>query len=573
MRNQTGKAGKVVSQTMPSHQILATLEMSGVPADQIVALAERQGVALEDLNRWAEDFLHRSGSVQPAKAALVLVFGSVRQWQPLVPQAKLLGAELLRLLLIDSPGFIQSLVKVLDSKAFDRFRRRVLRRLGHPMFLVRSLRANGSTQEQAGKLIAWLEAGQPLVAYELEFRDFKATSPNWGKFHTPWLVLQDGHGPTRLCWSSSLIDLPQQKAKHGLLLERVSGVQDLEGDSYGWVQLRENEEQIAFGGVVLKACPDLVRLHGVFEHLEIHRCPLVQTVAIGYGSKRLKVLDCSALRSIQSWSDQNLPPRAAGEENHYELDELLIEGCGRLRSLPPRLRINQRLHLHDVGPIEHWPWDFQVGETLLISDCPRLESLPPVEVGGSLIVTGNSGLRRISPGTVVGKNLDLRACSQLESIPRGVRVGGAMYLPEHLNHRQTAHSSAVIEETDCLETAHQDLYEDVRSLLMAHHFPTLTPVQGRVTLRERAADILDQFRLRLAEEPRLESHLMWTASEAWRDLAEEAWAASNPMHSICNESDEDLPMAWFLSLLQKGGSLTLYRHSPLSYRLMRRRSS
>jgi len=558
---------------MPSDQILAALEMSGVSAEQILAMAERQGVSIEEMTLWAEGFLDRSFSAHPVKAAQVLVFGSVRRWQPLVPQAKLLGAELLKLLLMDTPGFLQSLARVMDAKAFDRFRRRVLRRLGFPMFLAKSQRANRATPEQTAQVIAWLEAGQPMVAYELELRDFVASAPTWGGLHTPWLVLQDGHGPSRLLWSSRLIDMPRERAKHGVLLERVSGVQELEGDSYGWVQIRENEERIAFGGVVLKACPDLERLHGVFEHLEIHGCPGVQTVAIGYGSKRLKVVECSSLRSIQSWSDENLPPRAAGEENHYELDELLIEGCSELRSLPPRLRVNQRMHLHEVGPIDHWPWDFQVGETLLVSDCPLLASLPAVEVGGSLIVTGASGLRRLAPGTVVGRNLDLRVCTQLESIPRGVRVGGAIYLPEHLNHRQKDQPGTAVEAVEYLDASHPDLYEEVRTILLANHFPALTATQGQVALREEAAKILDRLRSRLVTEPRLESILMWTASEAWRDLSEEAWAASNPFHSFCNESDDDLPMAWFRDLVQSVERPAAYRHSELNFNLWGRRSS
>ena len=88
-------------------------------------------------------------------------------------------------------------------------------------------------------------------------------------------------------------------------------------------------------------------------------------------------------------------------------------------------------------------------------------------------------------------------------------------------------------------------------MLQALRFPALRPSHERLTSRERAEVSLLSFRLRLAQDPRFESLLLWTASEVWRDLTEEAWAAANPMAEASNEGDEDLPLAWFLDLVRE----------------------
>ena len=87
-------------------------------------------------------------------------------------------------------------------------------------------------------------------------------------------------------------------------------------------------------------------------------------------------------------------------------------------------------------------------------------------------------------------------------------------------------------------------------LLKALRFPDLIPTRERLGAVELADEILLALQARLAVEPRLESLLLWTASEVWRDLAEEDWAARSPWSSDRNESDEDLPMAWFLGLVR-----------------------
>ena len=126
-----------------------------------------------------------------------------------------------------------------------------------------------------------------------------------------------------------------------------------------------------------------------------------------------------------------------------------------------------------------------------------------------------------------------------------------MFLPDHLSHRRQVCSYLAAEEPVVVATAKPDLYEDLRTLLKSMRFPDLIPSKERLHAGELADEILLNLQARLAVEPRLESLLLWTASEVWRDLAEEDWAARSPWASDRNESDEDLPMAWFLGVLRE----------------------
>lgn len=125
-----------------------------------------------------------------------------------------------------------------------------------------------------------------------------------------------------------------------------------------------------------------------------------------------------------------------------------------------------------------------------------------------------------------------------------------MFLPEHLNHRRKAYACLPVEGPVLVESPSPDLYEEVREMLMAMRFSGLIARQERLDASERADDILLNLKARLAVDPKLESLLLWTASEVWRDLAEEDWGAQNPMASDWNETDEDMPMAWFLGLVR-----------------------
>jgi hypothetical protein len=382
----------------------------------------------------------------------------------------------------------------------------------------------------------WLGTGRAVVAYELELRGFRAHSSTWGILSSPKVVLEDGVSPACIQWRSDPTDPIHWQAPSSLRVTRVQGFQNLRGFTHGQVFLAD--------------CPDLEFVDGECSVLEVKACPNLTSVVVGPRANRLVLRECPGLETIKSEGEDSEVSNYLRDEWSKGMDEVTILDCPNLRTLPPRLKVQGRLHLHAVGPIVTWPWDFQVGETFLISDCPNLESLPPLEVQGSLVVAGNSGLRRLSPGTVIAKHLDLRACAQLEDIPRGVKVGGTMFLPEHLNHRRQAYVCLPVEGPVLVEIPKPDLYEDLRAMIKAMRFPDLIPMGERLGASERAADLLLCLQARLAVEPRLESLLIWTASEVWRDLSEEDWAARFPWASEWNESDEDLPTAWFLGIVR-----------------------
>jgi hypothetical protein len=145
----------------------------------------------------------------------------------------------------------------------------------------------------------------------------------------------------------------------------------------------------------------------------------------------------------------------------------------------------------------------------MIKDCPDLEELPPLEVSGCLCMEGLSGLRRLAPGSVIGRHLDLRACKQLEGIPRSVKVGGCLYLPSHL-HRQ----ARVFEDPEPLLEMPQDRYPALRTLLMGLRFPELSPLEERCHVHDCAETVLESLKRELRENPRLEADLLTTPWDA-----------------------------------------------------------
>ncbi len=515
---------------------LHTLELTGVSLCQILRLAEGEGMAPWELVHWTDGFLNRNAFLDSSTEAEVLVFGAIRGWKALLPSVLNQGTPLLKGLLLDEPGQFESLSSLPPHHFGPNLKERILRRMGYPRCLTGSPLVTVTASKHLREVMAWLGAGRPVIGYELEFQGFQATSETWGVLSSPYVVLKDGESPACLQWRSDQTHPSNWHLPSSLRIEHVRGCRQLVGYWHGQV--------------VLKDCPDLESVDGPCQELEVEDCPKFATAVVGDRTKRLSLKGCAGLRSIESQAEDHTPTAPFGQVWSSPLEVVEIQDCAHLRILPPRLNIRGRLHLQGVGPIEAWPWDLQVGETFLITDCPDLESLPPVAVQGSLVVTGTSGLRRLSPGTVVGKHLDLRACTQLEDIPRGVKVGGAMFLPEHLNQRRQAYIGIAAEGPVLMETPQPDLYEDLRSLLKALRFPDLIPTRERLGAVELADEILLALQARLAVEPRLESLLLWTASEVWRDLAEEDWAARSPWSSDRNESDEDLPMAWFLGLVR-----------------------
>ena len=516
--------------------LLMALEAVGMPLHRILPLAEQEGMPIPDLVEWTDGFLNRVACVDDPEDAVIFVFGCVRRWESLLPRVLAQGPTLLRALLLGHTGRLESLATLRDADFFQTFRTRVLRRLGYPTCLAQSHRLKVTSPRHLRRVMAWLATGGHVFVYDLELRDFQGASPRWGVLHAPSLVLKNGATPSHIDWIGEPADPTLWHLTPSLQLERVTGLRTLGGSAHGTVSL--------------EACPDLEALDGPFRELRVVACPRLGAAWLGTRSRRMAFKHCAGLHAIRPWSEEYPANPCFGSEWIFEVEDLDLEDCPQLRSLPARLRIQGRLRLSGVGPIEDWPWDFQVGGDFLLSDCPTLESLPAVEVQGSLVVLGDSGLRRLSPGTVIGRNLDLRACARLEDFPRGVKVGGSIYLPEHLNHRRKHLAFDPLAACELPEVATPDLYEDLRTLLKALRFPDLVPMAERLASRELAAELLFCFQSRVAQEPRFEALLLWTASEVWRELAEEAWAVSNPMASGDNESDDDLPMAWLLSLLK-----------------------
>jgi hypothetical protein len=101
---------------------LRTMEAVGMPLHQILPLAEREGMALPALVDYADDYLKRVFWIDAPQDAVVLVFGCVRGWKPLLPLVKRQGVVLLQALLMGRHGRLESLVSVRDTAYFRLFR-------------------------------------------------------------------------------------------------------------------------------------------------------------------------------------------------------------------------------------------------------------------------------------------------------------------------------------------------------------------------------------------------------------------------------------------------------------------
>ncbi len=516
---------------------LHALELAGVPLHQILAIGEQKGLTVQNLVQWTGKFLVRNAQVDSPEEAEVLVFTSIRRWKELVPAILRQLTSRRNAIMVAEPGCLQCW-SVLAKHHFvpSRFGRPMLRRLGYPKCLAGSPTASISTGGDLTEVMNWLGSGRTLVGHDVSMSGFKTNSPKWGRIECDSLTLLEGEGPALVDWEPGDWGYPSGLAPT-LRIEHVRGLKNLTG--------------FRLGRVALEDCPDLESVDGSYWELKAKDCPRLASAWLRPSTSKLFLKGCSGLRSIQLGRADLGLCTPSEDPMDYPVEEIVIQECRNLRNLPTCLNVTGGLHLDQVGPIENWPWDFHVGGTFLISDCPNLDTLPPVVVQGSLVVTGKSGLRRISPGTVVAKHLDLRACDQLEDIPRGVKVGGVMFLPEHLSHRRGACELQLVDAPVLIESPEPDLYEELRFLLKALRFRDLIPPSERTDALEQAEGILHNLQARLGVEPKLESMLLWTASEVWRDLSEEDWAARCPWAFDQNESDEDLPMAWFLSLVRE----------------------
>lgn len=536
MVGKVRQARQQKSETPRPSRYLATLDAAGMPLHQILIQGEKEGISVDDLVQFATDTLRKGTFIDaPEKEAIPLVFGCLKRWKSLYTATRKQGLQLLRTMLYGHDSYLEGLLFRGDRDFPGVFQKRVLQRLGYPACLAKSLHPRIKSPKHLEQVMAWLGAGEPIISEELELCGFTSISPAWGDLFTLRLVLKNGICPASISWLTDRGTNYYSQLPGSLRIERVQGLRHLDG--------------LTNGKAILLDCPDLEGILGPCHDLQVEDCPRLGSVWIGPGSKRVLLKHCSSLRSIKPTAGDELEDQFSMSDRVYELESLVIEDCGQFRLFPPRIRISSHFHLSGVGPIEQWPWHFQVGDSFRITDCPEIEALPPIEVQGSLVVRGVSGLRRLSPGTSIGKHLDLRACNQLEGIPRGVKVGGSIYLPEHLNHRRREHARVQGETPALLDVPQADLYESLRTMLIGLQFTALVAPKDRPDARKLAQGILLGMRLRLAQEPQIESLMLWTASEVWRDLSEEVWAAWSPWGNDRNESDEDLPMAWFLALV------------------------
>ncbi len=506
----------------PGHPYIQALLAAQVPVDQVVLQAEAVGFAPEDLRALAATLVPPGRSGRPM-AALLLLLGAAADWRPFLAEGLRLGTRLLEPLLHPACSELDGLVRILDESAWAALRASALLRLGHP--LPPELRIAGA--EARALLLPWLERDRALVLDGVELTGFASRARAWSQVQVGALVLADGAGPQTLGHGAGEPCRDPGGAR-STRLHRVRRLRSLEGLQ-------------AVDVLVATACPDLERLDGAPPVTVLKGCPGIREVRSGPRSLLLHLEDCPRLRSIAPagpredfWCGQAAPAWRT----------LVLSGCAALRELPAALNVTGRMILRGMGPIHQWPADFRVGGDLLLRDCARIEELPPLEVRGCLRVEGASGLRRLAAGTIVGRHLDLRACRQLEGVPRGVKVGGALYLPAHL-HRQ----GTVFEPATPLLELPADPYPPLRDLLLGLCFPGLARPAERLAGRDRAEAALDGLRRELKANPRIEADLLWTASEVWRELAEELWAEAHPGCCDWSEPGDDLPLAWFRGLL------------------------
>jgi hypothetical protein len=77
--------------------------------------------------------------------------------------------------------------------------------------------------------------------------------------------------------------------------------------------------------------------------------------------------------------------------------------------------------------------EFKVGGSLDLSGCTGLKSLPDnLKVGGCLNLSGCTGLKSLPDNLKVGGSLYLFGCIGLKSLPDNLKVGRSLYLSDHL---------------------------------------------------------------------------------------------------------------------------------------------
>jgi len=502
------------------HPYLRALLAAQVPVDQVIVQAETMGFTPEEMLPIAEALVP-PGPFGTSMAAVLLLLGTARYWRPFVPWALVYGIRFIEPLLHRRSSEFDPLERLLDGDSWDLLGCNALERLGYPL----QKRLGGSVQTAGSTVLPWLEQDLGLVLDGLELTRFASRAQAWSQVLVDCLILRDGAGPVVLGHASGV---PWPATTRSTRLHRVRRLRTLEGLQH-------------VSSLVATDCPRLENLDCTPPIVILKGCPSLRWIRANPRSRLLHLEDCRRLRSIGA---ERVWDPSLGDRVTPSHQTVVLSRCPALRDLPDQLNVTGHMALRGIGPIQKWPSDFRVGGDLRLKDCPHIEELPALEVRGCLRVEGESGLRRLEPGTVIGRHLDLQACSHLEGIPHGVKVGGAMFLPAHL-HRQ----GPAFEVQEPILEVPVDHYPVLRTLLLGLSFPGLSMPSERRALREHAETALESLRGELVANPRVEAELLWTASEVWRDLSEELWAEQHPRFCDCNESDDDLPLAWFRGLL------------------------
>lgn len=496
------------------------LQTIRVSTGDILRYAESMGAAPDALVEVADCLLPRRGSTRSRRrAAVCLALGSAMEWKPLVPHATRYIPELLASLVSRSRGW-DPLIESIEGGpwGWEAFCHGLLVRLGHPAGFL----ASGAPKKMdPAEFLPWMDQGHGLVTGDLELKAFDSVAVAWRLPLTRAVRLRDGHGPALLDRRQGACDL-RRPSKSPTRLFRVSGLRALQGLSW-------------HSPLAAVDCPDLKRIFQLPQAFILKDCPSLVNLPPLRSGTLFHVERCDSLRALNSSRPGG---GLASGDGDLSCRTLILADCPKLRRLPPSLLVEGRMILRGMGPIRHWPVKLRIGGDLLIQDCPAIRELPPMEVEGSLRISGESGLRRLAPGTRVGLHLDLRACVHLEEIPHDVKVGGCLFLPPHLLRAVPTQEA----EDPCFPQ--EGPYERLRDLLEGLCFADGFSPSLRQGLRQRGEALLVQMRQELREQPGLELELLCTASEAWQDLCEFWWAeAPERFHGA------PFPAAWFRGLL------------------------
>jgi hypothetical protein len=503
---------------------LRALAVAGVRPDHLLRQAEAWGLDPRDLVPLARKVLRPHMKEDPACAAACLALGVAEAWQALVPQARGAFLEVIPAMRGTWGGGLEVLESWFDPYGWDAFRLRVLHRLGYPVSL---LGLTGPEAAASSDVTAWLDEGMFVLEPTLELKGFSSSAPTW-EIQTWDLRLAEGHGPGWIFLNPNPV-VTGSGVMDAVTMRGVTGTQGIKGI---WEQSQ----------VVLLDCPDLAWIQGAPGVLVVRNCPSLELVCLPSRCGLVHLQNCPRLRTLDVATDLDW------DFLSMSVRELVVDACPWL-SLPDVLRVERTMRIRRQDGRFRWPRDLWIGGDLRIQACPGLLALPAFEVGGSLRVTGASGLRSLGSGLVIGGDLDLRACRHLEGLPSGLRVGGRILLPPHLEargSREVCPSVPWFQEEGEIKPEH--LEGDLRTLLIATAFAEQAAPEDRVGLRLDAGRIIRSLSARAGASLAAESAILYTASVIWDELAQVRWEADKPYERWSEEIPE-LPVAWFRALL------------------------